>query len=143
MRRPRRRFTPTEDAIVQLCRQQGMTRTQTAQLLPGRTTHDIGNRIQRMDCDRTLLPPLPGDNSSFRDIDPSLYARRQDRAFKLAMIGAVKAGEEHAPFGVLKDRRPPSVRACVVKPAQAFSGCGSSSALCAELGAASDQLTYV
>lgn len=53
-----------------------------------------------------------------------------DRAFKVALMGAIRSGDEHSIIGVVKDRRPWALKTIHAEPVG--SGCGSSAAACAE-----------
>ena len=104
-----RRWTPLEDEILRDMFWQGKTDTVIAEKLNTLQFASLDPRSYRgVEGRRKLLGLMHSPSKEWSSLprDHEFRCKWGDRKFKLAMIRAVRNGEEIAIFGVMKDRSP-------------------------------------
>lgn len=125
-------YTEEETSVIAAGVANGLTPLAISRQLQGRSRSSVTSRLRTMG-----YFTLPDESADVRPHYPSRIERQiaKDHAFKRAMLGAIKSGEENAPMGVVKDHRPLLPTHFTREPNH--SCCSSSAAACAELGEAS------
>lgn len=130
------RYSPEEDELLRELFGKGMADAAIVDELArrgfDRSVFSVNARRFRLGC---IDPTRP--QAIARVTDEKMAARERlianDRAFKAAMLAAIRSGEERAVLGVVKDRRPFALS--TIAPEPRTSMCGSAAEMCVQSNA--------